>query len=73
MNDSDLVDNGNENPVWFDSNSPNIIDLNGGGIVDTTVRPIREAVRKLLEKKGLIPPRPTPPEEPPPPPAPEQK
>jgi hypothetical protein len=73
MNDSDFADNGKQNPVWFTSNSPNIIDVSGSGVEDTTVRPIREAIRKLLEKKGLIPQRPTSPEEPPPPPAPEKK
>jgi hypothetical protein len=54
--------------IWCDSLNSEIVEIKGP--TDTTVRPMEEWLRKALEKKGVIKPRPTeapptPPEQPP--------
>jgi hypothetical protein len=51
--------------IWCDSLNSEIMEIKGP--TDTTVRPMEEWLRKALEKKGVIKPRPpqTPPEQPP--------
>ncbi len=65
MNEKPEDGNHDNGEIWSDSLNSDIVELKD---VDTTVRPMEEWLRKALEKKGVIKPRPPAPEPPPAPP-----
>ena len=63
MSHSPAEPNGSNNELGASSEGAVILDINDA-VVDNTVRPMSESMIRSLEKRGLIPKRPSPPEPP---------